>query len=129
MRIGEIAAGARVNVETLRYYERRGLIQQPSRRPSGYREYEPEAARRVRFIKRAQQLGFTLREIEELLRLRDDKFGRCADVRAAAREKIADVDRKIAALRAVRGALATLEATCARRGEGRRCPLLEALDR
>jgi len=70
IRIGEVAARAGVNVQTLRYYERRGLLKPPARRPSGYREYSPDAVRVVRFIKRAQQLGFTLDETGELLRLR-----------------------------------------------------------
>jgi len=80
LRIGEVAGRAGVNVQTLRFYERRGLLPEPPRRASGYREYAPESVRRVRFIKRAQELGFTLAEVEELLRLREDPripAGRC----------------------------------------------------
>ena len=73
MRIGAAAERAGVNVQTLRYYERRGLLPRPPRRTSGYREFPDEAVRVVRFVKRAQDLGFTLDEIEELLRLRNDK--------------------------------------------------------
>jgi Hg(II)-responsive transcriptional regulator len=127
MRTGELAAEAGVNIQTLRYYERRGILRKPARTPSGYRQYPPDAVRLIRFIKRAQQLGFTLDEIEELLQLRDGGDGSCAEVRSAAETKIRDVDAKIAALKAVRRALATLVATCARNRE-RRCPILEALD-
>jgi DNA-binding transcriptional MerR regulator len=81
LRIGEVAGRAGVNVQTLRFYERRGLLPEPPRRASGYREYAPESVRRVRFIKRAQELGFTLAEVEELLRLREDpaKLSCCAE--------------------------------------------------
>ena len=72
MKIGEFAHDAGVNVQTVRYYERRGLLPEPDRRPSGYREYGPDALDRLHFIKRAQELGFTLTEIRELLALRLD---------------------------------------------------------
>jgi len=88
LRTGEVAAQAGVNVQTLRYYERRGLLKEPERRPSGYREYSPDAVLLIRFIKRAQELGFTLAEIEDLLRLRNDHSARCSEVRAAAQAKI-----------------------------------------
>ena len=127
MRTGEVAAEAGVNVQTLRYYERRGILARPKRTPSGYREYGPDAVRLIRFIKRAQQLGFTLEEIEELLLWRAGRGGSCAGVRSAAEAKIGDVDAKIAALKAMRRALTTLVATCARNRE-RSCPILEALD-
>ena len=81
LRTGEVAARAGVNVQTLRYYERRGLLKKPGRRASGYREYSPDAVRLIRFIKRAQELGFTLTEIEDLLRLRSDQTAKCSDVR------------------------------------------------
>src|SRR2546422_2080942 len=100
-KIGEVAAKAGVNIQTLRYYERRGILQEPVRRPSGYREYQPETVQVVRFIKRAQELGFTLAEIEELLRLRHDRTATCAEVRRAATVKIEDIDRKLKSLRAM----------------------------
>jgi Hg(II)-responsive transcriptional regulator len=128
IRIGEVAARAGVNVQTLRFYERRGLLKPPARRPSGYREYSPEAVRVVRFIKRAQELGFTLAEIEELLRLREDRRASCPEVRAAGSAKIADIDQKIRSLRAMRRALQVLVDSCRREGSTRECPILEALD-
>jgi len=128
MRIGQLASAANVNIQTLRYYERRGLLSEPERTPAGHREYPEEAVRRVRFIKSAQELGFTLKEIEDLLRLRDDQTASCSDVRAAARTKMDDIDHKIGSLRAMRRALAILERTCTGDGSTRECPILEALD-
>jgi DNA-binding transcriptional MerR regulator len=117
-----------VNIQTLRYYERRGLLKEPSRRPSGYREYDAEAVRVVRFIKRAQELGFTLVEIQDLLQLRESKRSKCAEVKAAAVSKMADIDRKIRSLRAMRRALEVLVGTCTN-GASLECPILEALNR
>jgi len=128
LKTGQVAVKAGVNVQTLRYYERRGLLKEPERRPSGYREYEPDAVRLVRFIKRSQELGFTLKEIEELLRLREDQRARCADVRAAAQAKIEDIERKVENLRAMKRALAVLVNSCTSGGSTRECPILEALD-
>lgn len=128
LRIGEVAARAGVNIQTVRYYERRGLLKDPPRRPSGYREYPGEAVRLIRFVKRAQELGFTLAEVEELLRLHDHRVGRCADVRAAALAKMEDIDRKLNNLQAMKRALAVLVASCSRDGSSRECPILEALD-
>ncbi len=127
IRTGEVAARAGVNIQTLRYYERRGLLKEPPRRPSGFRKYPEEAVRVVRFIKHAQQLGFTLREVHELLRLRDDRDRTCSQVQRAAELKIADIDSKVNGLKAVRSALEVLVQTC-RNKRARRCPLIEALD-
>ncbi len=96
MWIGETAKEAGVNAQTLRYYERRGLIPRPARRGSGYREYSAEAVRIVRFIKRAQELGFSLEEIAELVRLRGVKRTERQRVRAIAQRKIADIERRMA---------------------------------
>lgn len=128
LRTGEVAAKAGVNVQTLRYYERRGLLREPTRRRSGYREYAPDAVRLIRFIKRAQELGFTLNEVEELLRLRSDDESACSEVRSAAETKIDDIEQKIRHLRAMKRALGVLAASCAREGAPRHCPILEALD-
>jgi Hg(II)-responsive transcriptional regulator len=127
LKTGEVAAKAGVNVQTLRYYERRGLLREPGRRPSGYRAYSPDAVRIIRFIKRGQELGFTLAEIEELLRLRSDKQSACSEVRAAAEAKIRDIEERIRHLRAMRHALNELISSCAE-GSPRSCPILEALD-
>jgi Hg(II)-responsive transcriptional regulator len=127
LRIGEVAGRASVNVQTLRFYERRGLLADPPRRASGYREYPVESVRRVRFIKRAQELGFTLAEVKELLRLKDDPRIPCKQVRSTADAKIADIEQKIRRLKAMRSALGTLVTSCTTNQE-HDCPLLEALD-
>ena len=128
LRIGEVAAQAGVNVQTLRYYERRGLLEEPERRPSGYRTYAPEAVRLVRFIKRAQDLGFTLKEVHELLRLRESQPRSRTKVRELAEAKIRDIDEKTRHLRAIRKALTVLTDSCACRGSALECPILEALN-
>ena len=128
MRIGKAAGEAGVNIQTLRYYERRGLLADPDRTPAGHREYPIEAVQRVRFIKRAQELGFTLSKIEQLLVLRADRRSSCATVRSTARVKIHDIEQKIAALRAMKRALAILERSCATRRSKRACPLIESLE-
>jgi len=128
MRIGEVASKAGVNAPTLRYYERRGILRKPDRRASGYREYDAETVRIVRFVKRAQELGFSLEEIEELLRLRTDRRGTCADVRSRAKAKLREIERKIESLRAMSGALETLLKTCTRDASARECPILECLE-
>src|SRR5918996_1857178 len=93
--IGQLAERAGVNIQTVRYYERRGLMPRPARTRAGYRQYRPEAADRLRFIRRAQDLGFSLEEIAELLALRVKHASACATVEARARDKIALVERKI----------------------------------
>jgi Hg(II)-responsive transcriptional regulator len=128
MRIGEVASRAGVNVETLRYYERRGLLSEPERQPSGYRSYAEKSVRVVRFIKRAQELGFTLADVEELLRLAEGGPESCREVRELATAKIEDMDRRIATLRAMKRSLTALLKTCNRRGRNRECPLIEAIE-
>src|SRR6266852_9455647 len=108
LRSGELARLAKVNVGTLRFTERQGLLAEPPRRSSGYREYPPAAISLVRFIKRAQELGFALREIKELLALREVPRATCGDVVVLARRKIEEIDTKIEDLRAVRVALTKL---------------------
>lgn len=128
MRIGEVAARARVNIETLRYYERRGLLREPKRERSGYRAYSEDAVRIVRFIKRAQELGFTLADVEVLLHLAAGGPATCREVRALATAKTEDLDRRIETLRAMRRSLLMLVKTCDRRGSERNCPLLESIE-
>ena len=96
--IAGIARRAGVGVETVRFYERQGLIAQPPRGVSGYRRYPEETVARLRFIRRAKALGFSLREIRELLSLRVDPMGRSGEVKARAQAKIADIEEKIRAL-------------------------------
>lgn len=128
MRIGQVAAEAGVNTQTLRYYERRGLLAAPSRTRSGYRHYPPDTVRLIRFIKRSQDLGFTLSEIEELLRLRSDKKRNRQEVRTIAGAKIDDIDEKIRRLKAMKSALSKLYDSCNCRSRELECPILEALE-
>lgn len=128
LRAGEVARRAGVNRQTIRYYERRGLLPAPPRTRSNYRAYPADAVLRVRFIQRAQELGFTLEEIRELLSLRAAPRARCADVRRRAEAKVRDIDRRIRTLEVMRGALARLITECSGSGPVTECPILEALD-
>ncbi len=121
--IGQLARKARVNVETIRYYQRRGLVRTPRRPPEGFRHYTPDVLDRLRFIKRAQQLGFTLSEIAELLKLGD---GACRETRRVAEQKQADIARRIRDLEAMHKTLTGLVARCrGKRNPG--CPIIETL--
>ena len=126
--IGEVAKQAQVCIETLRYYERLGLVAPPPRNGSNYRLYPQEAVRRVQFIKRAQQLGFSLNEITELLALRATPETPCADIRTHALAKIDTIEAKIRALHAMKHALAQLVEECSGQGEITDCPILASLD-
>jgi MerR family mercuric resistance operon transcriptional regulator len=126
--IGEVAKAAEIGVETIRFYEREGLIAEPPRRASGYRQYPREAIRRLRFIRRAKELGFTLREIGELLSLRVDPSTTCADVRAMARAKIEDIDGRVAELHRIKDVLERLARSCRGKGPTSECPILDILD-
>jgi MerR family copper efflux transcriptional regulator len=127
MTIGQAAERAGVNVQTLRYYERRGLLPRSPRRQSGYRDLPDDAVRIVRFVKRAQALGFSLDDIEDLLKLRHDRRRDRARVRSVAAARLRHVDAKIAQLQAMRDALSHLIHACAR-GGAVECPIIEALD-
>jgi len=127
VRTGQVARQSGVNVQTLRYYERRGLLQPPARRPSGYREYTSHAVEIVRFVKRAQELGFNLDEVESLLDLAAGGPASCDNARGLATQKIAELDAKIASLRAMQRSLQRLVVTCEKPRGQRDCPLLEAL--
>ncbi len=124
---GKVARAAGVHVETLRYYERRRLLPQPPRTPSGYRAYPEEAVRIVRFIKRAQELGFTLKEIRELLGFRSDSGSSCREVREAAERKLGRIREKIRLLSGMEKVLGDLVRACSGRGPVRGCPILETL--
>jgi len=126
--IGQLARKARVHVETVRYYERRGLLPEPPRRWSGYRQYSQDDVMRLQFIKRAQKLGFSLKEIAELLSLRVDPETSCDDVKKRTEAKLADIEAKIHALERMRKALKKLVASCGGRGPTSACPILEALE-
>lgn len=127
MRIGEMATLAGVPTATVRYYERRGLITQATRTASGYREYGPEAARRLRFIKHAQELGFSLDEVQQMLELRLEDSSSCARVEATTRQKIVAVRRRLAELRHLERTLQALVGTCERNEPTGPCPILAVL--
>jgi MerR family mercuric resistance operon transcriptional regulator len=124
----KVAREGGVNTETIRYYERYGLLPKPPRTPSGYRVFSADSVQRLRFIRRAQELGFTLNEIKELLAIKVRRGSSCADVRRKAEAKIADVDAKIRHLQAIREALREITATCSGIGPVTNCSILEALN-
>jgi Hg(II)-responsive transcriptional regulator len=126
--ISQLAEAAGVELSTIRYYERRGLVRPDARRSSGYREYTNESVRRVRFIRHAQALGFTLEEIAGLLRLRIAPGMDCAAVRARASAKLANVKARLVELERIRDALAKLVAACPAQGPETRCTILDTLD-
>lgn len=126
LKIGEVAHRAGVNVDTVRYYERAGLLPQPARRPSGYRAYDSDAVRRLRFIRRAKTLGFTLEEIGELLSISAER--NVAAAKDAARRKLTAVDARLSELQRIRDALAGLIEACPGHGRAENCPILAALD-
>lgn len=127
MRTSELAGRAGVNSETLRYYERRGLLKEPPRTYGGYRDYPDAAVDLLRFIKRAQGLGFTLDEVEELLHLDGGGPESCDAARALAEARKADLEARIADLQRMRDSLVDLVATCDLPRPDRRCPLLAAI--
>lgn len=126
--MGRLAKRAQVNPETIRYYEREGILDPPRRLPSGYRIFSEESVQRIRFIKRAQKLGFSLHEIQELLSMRLELTGQeCAEVKQLASAKIVEIDQKIKALAAMRSVLKQLEEQCPGSGPLSDCPILESL--
>lgn len=126
--IGKLAQAAGIGVETIRFYEREGLLAQPPR-GFGFRHYPPEAVARLRFIQRAKQLGFSLKEIHELLGLRISDSITCADVRERAATKIADIEERVRDLQKMRRALVSLAESCQGRGPLSECPILDHLTR
>jgi len=128
MQIGTVADAAGVSVQTIRYYERIGVLPEPDRSSSGYRQYTPEAIHRLTFITRAQDLGFTLEEIRELLQLRVEEPGVCDTVKAKASLKIRTIQQKIRRLQKMEEALDTLVDSCEAKQTSAECPILEYLD-
>jgi len=126
--IGALARAAGVGVETVRFYERKGLLARPPRTPSGYRQFASDAVARLSFIRRAQGLGFTLDEIQELLELRIDEVAACHTVEARARDKLVSVEAKLRELRRMRRVLRTLVSACEAREPTSECPILEELE-
>lgn len=126
--IGALAAEAEVGIETIRFYEREGLLPEPPRSEAGYRLYGAEAVRRLRFIRKAKDLGFTLSETRDLLDLRVTDMSACDDVAERARRKLIAVEERIRELSRVRRVLHDLVDACAARAETGECPILEVLD-
>lgn len=127
MTVGKLAKRTGVAVETLRYYERRGLLPQAERTESGYRLFRPEAVQRLRFIRRAQALGFSLDEIAELLSLSEDPQRSAAAVKQLTRTKLEDIEARIRDLQRMQRALAQLDRSCSGHGSTRDCPILASL--
>lgn len=127
MNIGQLSRQTRIPADTIRYYERERVLPVPRRAANGYREYGPADARRLEFIRRAKELGFGLEEIRGLLALSDARTGDMAAVRAAAREKLALLQARIAELERVRDALRGLVEACPGHGDLDGCPILSAL--
>lgn len=128
LKISEVAERGGVNLQTIRYYEREGLLPKPPRLSSGYRVFPGDTVNRVRFIKRAQELGFSLAEVRELLSIRIDPRKECSDVKHLAQTKIADIDDKIRTLKAMKRVLNGLTEMCPGRGPSNACPILESID-
>ena len=127
--IGHLARDAGINLETVRYYERVGLLPKAPRSASGYRLFPADTARRLQFIRRAQELGFSLKEIRELLALRVSPRTTSAEIRKRAEAKIADIDGKIRSLESMNKTLRKLTKSCTGCGPASECPILESLDR
>lgn len=126
--IGAVARKAGVGIDTIRYYERRGLLEKPDRRPSGYRLYDQTVVQRLRFVRQAKQLGFSLDEIGELLSLRLDPSRDCSEVKKTALARLADIEGKISGLQRMRRTLRKVSDACGGKGSTSDCPILEALD-
>ena len=128
LKIGEVAERSGVNLQTILYYERQKLLPEPPRLPSGYRMFPEETVRRVRFIKRAQELGFSLTEILDLLSIQVDPSKECSDVKRLAKAKIANIEEKIRTLEAMKRVLGGLAKLCSGQGPSSECPILESID-
>ena len=125
--IGKIARQAGLGVETIRFYERQRLIEPPPRSASGYRQYPVTTILRLRFIRRAKELGFSLKEIKELLALQGDPQTTCADIKQRAEQKLADINERISDLEKMRDALDVLVAGCSTNGTSAECPIMQAI--
>ena len=126
--IGQVAERSGVGIETVRFYEREGLIPKPNRSSSGYLLFDDETIARLQFIRRAKELGFTLNEIKELLSLRLNATTSCADIKSRAEAKITNIDEKIRTLRRMKTALKKLTSQCNSQGSVNECSILDALD-
>ena len=126
--IGLLAKRANVNLETIRFYERKGLLPEPPRNKSGHRQYSIKDLRRTAFIKRTQSLGFSLQAICDLLSFKAASGKTCGDVKKRGSAKLIDIEEKIQSLQRMREVLQRLEADCPGKGSLNECPILETLD-
>ncbi|MGI9289852.1 MAG: MerR family transcriptional regulator [Gammaproteobacteria bacterium] len=124
--IGRLAEHAGVGIDTIRFYERKGLLPQPQRTASGYRLYDKSSINRIRFVRRAKDLGFSLDEIQNLLKLQDNS-GPKAEVKAITRRKLAQIEEKISDLNRMRSVLQALDSECSGKGSVSGCPIIEAM--
>lgn len=124
MKIGEIARRSGVGIETIRYYEREGLLLEPVRRPSGYRQYDESTVERLEYIRQAKELGFTLAEIKELLELSFVAHEGCNHIRQRAETKVADIEGKIRSLQQMKRSLGKIVDRCRAKNSKDACPLV-----
>jgi MerR family mercuric resistance operon transcriptional regulator len=128
MTVGNVAKRAEVKIDTIRFYERQGLLPKPPRTPAGYRTFDETTVQRLRFIRNAQALGFTLKEIKQLFSLRITVDSTCSDIRDYAESKVADIERKIESLQAMKRALQDLVSACTVNGPVSECLVFEGLN-
>jgi DNA-binding transcriptional MerR regulator len=129
MKIGEVAKRSGTGIETIRFYEREGLLLQPARRPSGYRQYDDSTIERLEYIRRAKELGFTLAEIRELLDLSFASQGCCEHIRQRAEGKVADIETKIRSLQQMKRSLNKILSRCRSKNVAEDCPLVHKTKR
>ncbi len=128
MKIGQVAKQAGISVEAVRFYEKQGLIKSPARNESGYRIYSSDAIHQLSFVTRAKELGFSLKEIRELLLLRDSPNITCAEIKNQTEKKIADIEQKITDLKLIKDSLVALANSCPGVGTLDKCPILKRFD-
>lgn len=126
--IGQIAREARVNVQTIRFYERRGILKPVKREDSGYRKYDKDSLKRLHFIRQAKELGFSLKEIQDLLSLRVRSIQTCERVKAKASDKLVEIQKKIIQLKGLEKTMKELIADCESRKVSDCCPILEMME-
>ncbi|GJM25619.1 MAG: heavy metal-dependent transcription regulator 2 [Phycisphaerae bacterium] len=127
MKIGELSKQSGAGIETIRFYERKGLLADPVRSPTGYRQYEASVVARLQFIRRAKELGFTLAEIKEILALWFDANTRCEHVRQRAEQKIADIEEKVQSLHKMKRSLKKVISECESQDSVDDCPLMKGV--
>ncbi|RZD15359.1 MAG: heavy metal-responsive transcriptional regulator [Candidatus Acidulodesulfobacterium ferriphilum] len=127
MTIGQLAKTVNLNTQTIRYYERIGLINKPDTNEAGYRIYPEKAADVLRFIKHAKDIGFSLKQISELFSLDNNKYNTCSNVKKLAEEKVYEIDKKLNSLNLMRKELLNLISLCEEKTDNQRCPILDIL--